>query len=61
MEKYNVFYFVDENNKRESMLKKFSSDKPPSGCKIYYKKKDTNERVATDPTKIRNQFDQKLN
>ena len=62
MEKYNVFYFVDENNKRESMLKKFSPDKkPPIDCKIYYKKKDTNERVATDPTKIRNQFDQKLN
>jgi len=62
MEKYNVFYFVDENNKRESMLKKFSPDKPPTGgYKIYYKKKDTNERVATDPTKIRNQFDQKLN
>ena len=42
MEKYNVFYFVDENNKK--ILKKYLPDSPPNGCKIYYKKKDTNER-----------------
>ena len=41
-EKYNVFYFVDENNKK--ILKKYLPDSPPNGCKIYYKKKDTNER-----------------
>ena len=42
MEKYNVFYFVDEKNK--NMLRKYLPDKPPIGCKIYYKKKDTNEK-----------------
>ena len=42
MEKYNVFYFVDENNKK--MLKKYLPVRPPIGYKIYYKKKDTNER-----------------
>ena len=44
MEKYNIFYFVDEHNKTESMLKKYSPEKPPIGYKKYYTKKDTNEK-----------------
>lgn len=42
MEKYNVFYFLDENNK--NMLRKYLPENPPDGYKIYYTKKDTNEK-----------------
>ncbi len=34
----------DEHNKTESMLKKYSPEKPPIGYKKYYTKKDTNEK-----------------
>ena len=42
MDKFNVFYFVDEIDKK--MLRKYSPDKPPIGYKIYYRKKDTKEK-----------------
>ena len=42
MDKFNIFYFVDENDKK--MLRKYSLDKPPIGYKIYYRKKDTKEK-----------------
>ena len=42
MDKFNIFYFVDENDKK--MLRKYSPDKPPIGYKIYYRKKDTKEK-----------------
>ena len=42
MDKFNVFYFVDENDKK--MLRKFSPKNPPKGYKIYYRKKDTKEK-----------------
>ena len=44
LDKFNVFYLVDENNKKNSALKKYLPANPPSGKKIYYMDQNTKEK-----------------
>jgi len=43
-EKLDLFYYIDENTRgKKAIVKKFLSDNPPAGCRIYYKNKETKE------------------